>query len=238
MRRLNTIDARFVAQIPGQNRKNFKLHLYRDDSINAFCLPNGSIYVNTGLLEQIKSDDVLAFILGHEIAHYVSRHGNESSTKCIMTMAGNTVAANEVYKYWSQGKVKRGALLAIGYFGASKLAFMLPFSREMEKEADTLGIRYMARAGYDPAGAIKFFRMLDDGTDSGRSSFLSTHPTDKKRMERMQKEYQKLKTGTKSLGDIAADFTQDDKKREEAKEKTKKGFDCLKGKTKKVVEGK
>ena len=57
-------------------------------------------------------------------------------------------------------------------------------------------------------------------------------------MERMQKEYQKLKTGTKSLGDIAADFTQDDKKREEAKEKTKKGFDFLKGKTKKVLEGK
>ena len=132
MRRINTIVDRIVAQIPGQNRKNFKLHLYRDDSINAFCLPNGSIYVNTGLLKQIKSDDVLAFILGHEIAHYVARHGNESSTKCIMTMAGNTVAANEVYKYWSQGKVKRGALLAIGYFGASKLAFMLTFSREME----------------------------------------------------------------------------------------------------------
>lgn len=238
MRRINTIVDRIVAQIPGQNRKNFKLHLYRDDSINAFCLPNGSIYVNSGLLEQIKSDDVLAFILGHEIAHYVARHGNESSTKCIMTMAGNTVAANEVYKYWSQGKVKRGALLAIGYFGASKLAFMLPFSREMEKEADTLGIRYMARAGYDPAGAIEFFRMLGDGSNSGWGSFLSTHPTGKKRMEHMQKEYLKLKNGTKSLGDIAADFTHDDKKREEAKEKTKKGFGFLKGKTKEVLEGK
>ena len=89
-----------------------------------------------------------------------------------------------------------------------------------------------------PPEPSSFFRMLDDGTDSGRSSFLSTHPTDKKHMERMQKEYQKLKTGTKSLGDIAADFTQDDKKREEAKEKTKKGFDFLKGKTKKVLEGK
>ena len=80
--------------------------------------------------------------------------------------------------------------------------------------------------------------MLGDGSNSGWGSFLSTHPTGKKRMEHMQKEYLKLKNGTKSLGDIAADFTHDDKKREEAKEKTKKGFGFLKGKTKEVLEEK
>ena len=100
------------------------------------------------------------------------------------------------------------------------------------------------QTGYSQEDAQKLVRKVIDAMisqfEEGEAVAIPNFGTFevKKRMERMQKEYQKLKTGTKSLGDIAADFTQDDKKREEAKEKTKKGFDFLKGKTKKVLEGK
>ena len=84
--------------------------------------------------------------------------------------------------------------LQIAYVGGSYAGARLPFSRKMESEADTLGIRLMARAGFDPNGAIEFFTFLEKQNGvPGWKRFLSTHPTDQKRLKRMQKECAKLK---------------------------------------------
>ena len=94
----------------------------------------------------------------------------------------------------SEGKIIRPLLLGLGYAGGSYAGAHLPFSRKMESEADALGIRLMARAGFDPQGAIEFFAFLEKQNGvPGWERFLSTHPTNQKRLMHMQKECAKLK---------------------------------------------
>lgn len=94
-----------------------------------------------------------------------------------------------------KGKKVRGFLLEISYLGGGIVGALLPFSRKMENEADTLGIRYMARAGYDPQGAVRFHQRMAsmDPKDPLWVKLLSTHPPTPKRLERMKKEYAAIK---------------------------------------------
>lgn len=170
-----------------------RIILLRDDEINAACLPNGTICVNSGLLKSITDDDTLAFVLAHECAHYLARHTNESVTKFIITEAGDVLAENKQICMEKEGKIIRPLLLRLGYVGGSIVGAFLPFSRKMESEADALGIRLMARAGFDPQGAIKSFAVSEQNHGApGWERFLSTHPTDAKRLKHMQKECAKL----------------------------------------------
>lgn len=171
-----------------------RIILLRDEEVNAACLPNGTIFVNSGLLKQITDDNMLAFVLAHECAHYLARHGNEHATKIILTLAGEVLVERKQKSMESEGKIIRPLLLGLGYAGGSYAGAHLPFSRKMESEADALGIRLMARAGFDPNGAIKFFSFLERQNGvPGWERFLSTHPTDQKRLKHMQKECEKLK---------------------------------------------
>ena len=190
--RVRRIAERLWKQLP--EGTPHRIGLIRDDTVNAFCLANGKIYLHSGLLARIGSDDVLAFVIAHEYAHYLARHGNEIATKIILAEAGSVLVEHKTTKLETEGKRWRAILLSAGYAGGSYVGAFLPFSRKMESEADTLGIRLMAQAGFDPGGAIAFFeQMSQNSRDPGWERFLSDHPTDLKRLKHMRKECAKLK---------------------------------------------
>ena len=195
MNRVQTIVDRLAAQLP--NPVSVRVHLYRDDSINAFCILNGSVFVHSGLLNSAPSDDMLAFVLAHELAHLAAQHTNERITNWMFLAAGDVFAESKEIELGNEGDSIKGLLLRTSYLGGGYAGVVLPFERKMESEADALGIRYMARAGYDPQAAVDFFRKIQAERPDAPAwvKFLSDHPTDAKRIERMEKECEKLGKG-------------------------------------------
>ncbi|XP_076944542.1 mitochondrial metalloendopeptidase OMA1-like [Bidens hawaiensis] len=139
-----------------------------DRVVNAFCLPGGKIVVFTGLLEHFKTDEEIATIIGHEVAHAVARHAAEQITKNLWFTIGQLI----LYQFVMPDLVNT----------MSNLLLKLPFSRRMEIEADYIGLLLMASAGYDPRVAPKVFEKLGQVSgDSALRDYLSTHPSGKKR---------------------------------------------------------
>jgi predicted Zn-dependent protease len=146
------------------------------DTVNAFALPGGKVGVYTGLLNLAASDDEVAIVIGHEIAHVTARHGAERMSQGILVAAGGLVL-----DYQTQGRRNHDLMLA-GY-GLLSTGGMLAFSRSHESEADYIGIRYAARAGYDPRAAVTFWQKMEQQSKGGRLPvFLSTHPSHDRRI--------------------------------------------------------
>ncbi|MBI3886824.1 MAG: M48 family metallopeptidase [Opitutae bacterium] len=151
-------------------------------TINAFALPGGKVGVYTGLLNLAKSDDELAIVMGHEIGHVTARHGAERMTEAMGIGLGAFVV-----DLATQNKTNntRNAWL-VGY-GVLGLGGALKFSREHESEADHIGIRYAAKAGYNPMAAITFWQKMDKESKGGKlPEFLSTHPANDTRIEQLR----------------------------------------------------
>src|SRR5947199_7843030 len=138
---------------------------------NAFCLPGGKVAVYTGIFPIAESTNGLAVVLGHEIAHALARHGAERISQGLVTQAGGSLLGA-----WLGGGPGTNTILAAYGLGA-QLGVLLPYSRTQESEADHIGLLLMARAGYDPRGALAFWQRMEQrtGTD-GPPQFLSTHP--------------------------------------------------------------
>ncbi len=133
---------------------DYRFFVIEDDQLNAFSVPGGSIYVYTGLIERAKSTDELAGVLGHEITHAKGHHMARSSGPDAISIL-SLLAMLALARSGSGGQ-------AAGIVGQAVSATrQLAFSRQLEMEADTLGTRYMAAAGYDPKGTIAFLKMLD-----------------------------------------------------------------------------
>ena len=133
---------------------DYRFFVIEDDQLNAFSVPGGSIYVYTGLIERAKSTDELAGVLGHEITHAKNHHMARSS-------GPDAISILSLLAMVALAKSGSGAQAA-GMVGQAVAATrQLAFSRQLEMEADTLGTRYMAAAGYDPKGTISFLKTLD-----------------------------------------------------------------------------
>ncbi len=151
--------------------------------VNAFALPGGKVVVYTGILPYSKDEAGLAFLISHEVGHVIARHGGERISRELVLQLGleglNAAIANK-----SPAAVQ-GINQAYGV--AATLGVLLPFTRSQEVEADRIGLILMAKAGYDPREAPKFFeRMMK--SDEGKTSvpeFLSTHPADETRLLRL-----------------------------------------------------
>jgi predicted Zn-dependent protease len=146
-------------------------------------MPGGKVVVYTGLLPVAQDETGLAVVMGHEVAHAVAKHGSERMSQVLVTqMAGMGLAA----ALQSQPNTTRQ--LAMAAFGASAtVGFLLPYSRVQESEADRLGLIFMAMAGYDPREAVDFWkRMSAKKEGKAPPEFLSTHPTDQKRIQNIQ----------------------------------------------------
>lgn len=156
-----------------------------DETINAFAMPGGKVGVYTGLMNLAQTDDQLAAVIGHEIAHVSARHGNERMSQALIR-AGGAVALGYAVKDEDE-KTQQAVMLAYGV--GTQVGGMLPFSRLHENEADKIGLMYMARAGYDPRAAVQFWqRMEDKSGGKAPPELLSTHPSHGTRIERLREQ--------------------------------------------------
>ena len=166
------VGARIVAaaDVPAWN---WRFTVIDDPSPNAFALPGGYVGVNSGLFQVVENENQLAAVIAHEIGHVAARHHAERVSRQalvdtgVSTVAGDSGLAN---------------VLAAG----ATLGLILPFSRDQESEADAIGLRYMAEAGYDPRAALQVWRNFARLGDSGGPQFLATHPAPEERLKRLE----------------------------------------------------
>lgn len=153
-----------------------------DETLNAFALPGGKIFVYTGLLNLAATDGELATVMAHEVAHILARHGAERmSTDLIIAMGARAGAAAISISdpYIAQ-------VFGQAYGLGINVGLSLPFSRQMEEEADYIGLILMTKAGYDPEEALAFWqKMAMEKQEQGGEppAWLSTHPTSADRIE-------------------------------------------------------
>ncbi|MFP4332310.1 MAG: M48 family metallopeptidase [Campylobacterales bacterium] len=160
---------------------DWEFFLIEDDSVNAFALPGGKVFVNTGLFKVAKSDDDLAVVVGHEIAHVIARHGAERMSMQQAASVGGQIVGALVGTQLGSSQM---ALFNQAYGIGMNYGVMLPYSRTQEYEADEIGLILMSKAGYDPEAAVGFWQnMMNSKEKKGVPEFLSTHPADKNRIE-------------------------------------------------------
>jgi predicted Zn-dependent protease len=158
---------------PDAPRWAWEVNVITSKDVNAWCMPGGKMAVYTGLIEQLKvTDDELAAVMGHEIAHALREHGRERASQQAAQSAVIGIGA---------------ALLGIGDAGAGLVNIVadvtigLPYSREFEVEADRIGVELAARAGYDPRSAVTLWQKMGQTGGSAPPQFLSTHPSPQNR---------------------------------------------------------
>ena len=165
-------------------RVPFTIKVIDSDEVNAFALPGGFFYVNSGLILRADSESELAGVMGHEIAHVCARHATKNATKGDIIQLASIPAMIFIPYGWAGYGIYEGMNIAI------PLTF-LKFSRNNEREADFLGLQYMYKAGYDPNAYVAFFERIeaDEKRRPGTvSKLFSTHPPTPDRIESSQKE--------------------------------------------------
>lgn len=166
--------------------RNFawEFNLVQDKSANAFCMPGGKIVVYEGLLPYTQDETSLAIVLGHEIAHAVAKHSAEQMTKQQNQSIGTNIGANVLGAITGSSSVGQIA----GQIAGQYFSFRnLKYSRENELEADHMGLIFAAMAGYNPDVAVSFWKRMSNG-NGNTNDFLSTHPSDAKRIAAIQRE--------------------------------------------------
>ena len=159
--------------------------VFDSPTVNAFALPGGKVGVYTGLIKIASSDDEIAVVMGHEIAHVTSRHGAERTSQN-MAIAGVGLAAAVGMEMKDVDPAKRNMALA-AYGIGSQVGLALPYSRLHETEADSVGLRFAAGAGYDPRAGATFWKKMSAQGGVKPPEFLSTHPSDATRIANLEK---------------------------------------------------
>ena len=185
-RYVSALGARLAARAPGP-KFNYQFKITNQPEINAFALPGGFIYVNRGLLEQVRSEGELAGVMAHEIAHVALRHPTNQASKAYLAQAGLGVLGGML---GGKSGSSTGQIIGVlGGFGMNTL--FLKFSRSVESQADVVGSQIMNRAGYNPVEMANFFGLLGQksGSDPGKvARFMSDHPAPADREARVRQE--------------------------------------------------
>ncbi|MEP7027038.1 MAG: M48 family metallopeptidase [Candidatus Eisenbacteria bacterium] len=185
-RYVSALGARLAAQAPGP-KFSYQFKVANLSDINAFALPGGFVYVNRGLLEQVRTEGELAGVMAHEITHVALRHPTNQASKAYLANAGLGVLGGLLGG--KSGTSTGGLVKAVGGFGMN--ALFLKFSRSVESQADIAGAQIMDRAGYDPMEMAHFFELLRQkaGSDPGKVAvFMSDHPAPIDREARVAQE--------------------------------------------------
>lgn len=181
-KRVNAVAKRLIAVAPvfraDAAQWAWEVNLVDSDEVNANCGPGGKIIVYSGLIDQLKlTDDELAAVMGHEIAHALREHGREAMSRAYAVQMGESLG---------------GALLGIGQGGMQladqvvQYSLTLPNSRSNENEADLIGLELAARAGYNPNAALTLWQKMSKAGGGAPPELLSTHPADSTRMANLQ----------------------------------------------------
>lgn len=167
------------------NNFDWEFNLVADKQVNAFCMPGGKIVVYEGLLPYTQNEASLAVVLGHEIAHAVAKHSAEQITKQQNQQVGTAILGTVLNSAVGSGVGDIASQIASGAFTFRNIKY----SRDHEFEADHMGLIFAAMAGYDPQNAVSFWQRMAASSQSkatGLQLFLSDHPSDAKRIERIQ----------------------------------------------------
>ncbi len=150
--------------------------------VNAFAMPGGKVAVYTGIFKVANTENDLAVVVGHEIAHISAGHGNERVSQQLLAAGGAMalqVGMEDIDSFDQQ-------MLMAAYGASTTIGLILPHSRKHESEADEIGLIYAAKAGYDPRAAVGFWeRMEAQKTGFTSPEFLSTHPSDSNRIDKI-----------------------------------------------------
>ena len=161
---------------PQAKRWKWEVNLIGSPQLNAFCMPGGKIAFYTGIIEQLQlSDDEIAIVMGHEVAHALREHARERLAKTQLTQIGTALLG----EFIGGGR----------YSGAFRLGgdlMTLKFSRDDESEADVVGLDLAARAGYDPRAGISLWRKMGQAAKGAPPAWLSTHPAGKDRIREIE----------------------------------------------------
>lgn len=179
------VDA-IVAQLPPQWRQTpWEETVFVDAEPNAFALPGGKVGVNSGIFAVARTQDQLAAVIGHEIGHVTERHHDERVTRQAMAQFGVNLAEVLVGSRYGNGAAQTTGQLG----GAAAMGlFVLPNSRDQESEADVVGQRLMAEAGFDPRQAVELWQNMRKASAGNRPpQWLSTHPDPVSRIGELQK---------------------------------------------------
>ncbi len=180
-----------IAAVANKPEYQWEFAIIRDDrTINAFALPGGKVAVFTGILKITKNEEGLATVIGHEVAHALQRHGAERYSRSMLEMIGQVGAL-------AAGAAAGRPDAAIAAMSAYGVGVSLPFGRKQESEADYVGLKLMAQAGYDPREAVPFWERMSGcpkqmiGKMCFRAQqtipeFLSTHPSDVARINQIE----------------------------------------------------
>jgi predicted Zn-dependent protease len=188
-----------ILSVSGPLAYEYRFFVVEDDQLNAFAVPGGSIYFYSGLIERAKSTSEIAGVLGHEIIHIKGRHMARSSgpdAASVLSLLAMVLLARNGAGAQAAGVVGQ----------AISATRQIAYSRQLELEADTLGARYMASAGFDPKGAMAFLKMLDEDralNPINIPAYLMTHPVTQERVANMQQVI-------RSLGDMPVSVEEPD----------------------------
>ena len=181
------VGMKMVAQVEDPEKQSLPWEFTVLDSeiINAFALPGGKVFISIGLLREFSNEASLAGVLGHEVGHVTAEHAEQRMGQATtVQVLGNVVGAAASVFGVDPGLSQATSVLV----GASGEGFLLKFSRDQESEADSLGIRYMIQAGYDPEGLVQVMTILKNASAAGETpEILSTHPYPETRLERIEK---------------------------------------------------
>ncbi|MEK8047384.1 M48 family metallopeptidase [Ideonella margarita] len=187
LQRLRAIAQRIIPYTEEWNRRatnwRWEINLFGSKELNAFCMPGGKIAFYFGILQRLQlSDDEVAMIMGHEMAHALREHARERMGKTAATRIGAGLVSS---------------LLGLGNLGDAALnmgaqILTLKFSREDESEADLVGLELAARAGYDPSSGVTLWQKMMKASEGAPPEFLSTHPSGPSRIQDIERTLPKV----------------------------------------------
>ncbi|WP_373018522.1 M48 family metallopeptidase [Thiomicrorhabdus sp.] len=165
-------------------RWDWEVNLIKSDQLNAWCMPGGKIAFYTGIIQKLKlSDDEIAAIMGHEMAHALREHGRERASQAQLTQVG--LAALQAFTGIQGPSLDLTAM-------ALNVTLTLPNSRTHETEADRMGVELAARAGYNPYAAVDIWQKMSKANGNGTPEILSTHPSHDTRIKDLKKYAKKV----------------------------------------------
>ncbi|QNA87834.1 M48 family metallopeptidase [Massilia sp. Dwa41.01b] len=187
VRRLRAVAQRIIPYAPRWNASaknwNWQVNLFDVPQVNAFCMPGGRIGFYTGIINQLRlTDDEMAAVMGHEIAHALREHGRERAAKSgITSVVARGAGALGAAIFGIDPNITNAVTGMVGQ------GVVLKFSRDEEREADLVGLDIAARAGFDPRAGVALWRKMGALNKSAPPEFMSTHPGGETRIRDMEK---------------------------------------------------
>ncbi|MDH3978158.1 MAG: M48 family metallopeptidase [Gammaproteobacteria bacterium] len=163
---------------PPYSEIDWDIEVFQNDAVNAFAMPGGKIGVFTGILDVAVTQDQLGAVLGHEVAHVTLHHSVERANQTITTQLGASAVGMATGSQMAADMVGLGAQMGI----------LLPYGRGQESEADVVGLKFMANAGFDPDAAVTLWQNMAKANANAPPEFMSTHPSSSSRIRDLQRQ--------------------------------------------------